>query len=283
MKKYTLVLFLWLCTTIALHSQENALLWKIEHEKLDQPSYLYGTIHLICSEDMAEHPSVDRALESVEKVVFELDFSDPQLQQKMMQAQVNSGDHITNYLDDEQAEVLDKYFKQHVGAGLSQIGNLKPFALTAMNMQSMVECDQQLYSFEGSLMAKAQQQSLAVSGLETPEFQFGLFDRIPAEHQIQELIKGIMSPDSVNTLFDSMVHQYLEEDIESLHRIFTESSTGPWQEELLDTRNRAWIPKLENWMADEPIFIAVGAMHLAGANGVIELLRQQGYTLTPVE
>jgi hypothetical protein len=283
MKILSHFLLLTLLTFYTTHAQDSSLLWKIEHKELSHPSYLYGTIHLICSEQISSSPSVDKALSNVERVVFELDFSDPELPQKMMQLQVNQGDRIENYLSEYEREVLDSYFTENIGAGLSQLGTLKPFALTAMAMQSMIECNQQLHSFEGYLMAKAKQESLAVSGLETPNFQFGLFDRIPAEHQVQELIKGIMSPDSVTTLFDSMVHQYLEEDIESLHQIFVESSTGPWQEELLDTRNRGWIPKLDRWMSDEPIFIAVGAMHLAGENGVIELLRQQGYTLIPVE
>jgi uncharacterized protein YbaP (TraB family) len=282
MKKITLILFLWLCTTITLSAQDNALLWKIEHETLSHPSYLYGTIHLICSEDMAEHPAVDWALESVEKVVFELDFSDLQLQQKMMQAQVNSGDHIKNYLDEDHAEVLDEYFKQHIGAGLSQIGNLKPFALTAMAMQSMIQCSEQLYSFEGALLMKARELSLSVAGLETPEFQFGLFDSIPVEDQIDELVKGIMEPDSVINMFESMVHQYREKNIESLYNTFTESPTGAYQKEILDDRNMAWIPKIEEMMENDPIFIAVGAMHLAGKNGVIELLRKQGYSVTPI-
>jgi len=283
MKKITLILFLWLCTIITLHAQDNALLWKIEHEKLDQPSYLYGTIHLICSEDISEHPAVDRALESVEKVVFELDFSDPQLQQKLMRAQVNDGDHIENYLDDDQAEVLDAYFKQHTGAGLSQLGNLKPFALTAMAMQRMVQCSEQLYSFEGALLMKARELSLSVAGLETPEFQFDLFDSIPVEDQIDELVKGITKPDSIKKIFQNIIHQYLEQDIESLYNMFTESPTATYQKEILEDRNNAWIPKIEEMMGYEPIYVAVGAGHLAGESGVIELLRSRGYTLTPVK
>ena len=282
MKKITLTLFLILFTAINLSAQENALLWKIDHEKFDQPSYLYGTIHLICTEDMAEQPAVDRALKSVEKVVFELDFSDPQLQQKMMRSQVNSGDHIKNYLDEDQAEVLDEYFKQHVGAGLSQFGNLKPFALTALAMQSMIQCSEQLYSFEGSLLMKARENSLSVSGLETPEFQFGLFDTIPAEDQIAELVNGIMAPDSVKNVFNTMLVQYTEQDIEALYSTFVESSAGNYQKDILDDRNKAWIPKIERMMGNEPIFVAVGAMHLPGENGVIELLQQQGYSVTAV-
>ena len=282
MKKITLILFLWLCSTITLHAQDNALLWKIEHEKFDQPSYLFGTIHLICTEDMSEQPAVDQALKSVEKVVFELDFSDPQLQQKMMQAQMNNGDHIEGYLNDHQADVLNEYFREHIGAGLSQLGNLKPFALTALAMQSMIQCSEQLYSFEGSLLMKARENSLSVSGLETPEFQFGLFDTIPAEDQIAELVNGIMAPDSVKNVFNTMLAQYTEQDIETLYSTFVESSTGNYQKDILDDRNKAWIPKIERMMENEPIFVAVGAMHLPGDNGVIELLRKQGYSLSAV-
>jgi len=80
-----------------------------------------------------------------------------------------------------------------------------------------------------------------------------------------------------------MVDHYLNQDIESLYHTFAESPTGAYQKEILDDRNRAWIPKIEEMMGYEPIFVAAGAMHLAGENGVIELLRKQGYSLTPVQ
>lgn len=283
MKKISITFLLVLIISINVIAQESALLWRIEHEELDHSSYLYGTIHLLCSEDIAEQPAVDQALKTVGKVVFELDFSDPELPHKMMQAQMNSGDHIETYLNDRQAEVLDEYFRQHTGAGLSQLGNLKPIALTALAMQSMIQCSEQLYSFEGALLMKAHEHSLSVSGLETPEFQFGLFDNIPVENQLDELINGVMAPDSVKYVFKTILDQYLEKDIEALYNLFAESPTGTYQDNILDDRNKAWIPKIEEMMGNEPIFVAVGAMHLAGEHGVIELLRQKGYTLTPAQ
>ncbi len=97
MKKITLTLILILFTSISGLAQDYGLLWKIDHPELDNPSYLFGTIHLICQEDMIDFPAVDVALARVDKVVFELDFSDPELAQEMMRhSQISAGKPIVS-------------------------------------------------------------------------------------------------------------------------------------------------------------------------------------------
>lgn len=283
MKKIIVALLSITIITITANAQESALLWKIEHEELENPSYLFGTIHLICQEDMIDFPAVDVALTRVDKVVFELDFSDPELAHEMMRLSQNSaGKPIVDYLNADQTEVIDNYLSQHFGAGLSHMGNLKPFVIMTMTMQAMIECNTQPFSYEGFLLQKAQEYSLSVSGLETPEFQFSVMDKIPNDVYVEGLIDIIEDPDSVKILFDTMADQYLEQDIESLYNLFMESEMGVYQQEILDNRNKAWISDMPSFMNKGPVFFAVGAGHLAGKNGVINLLRTKGYTLTPI-
>jgi uncharacterized protein YbaP (TraB family) len=269
--------------TITAKAQESALLWKIEHEKLENPSYLFGTIHLICQEDMIDFPAIDSVFAQVDQVVFELDFSDPELAQKMMRHSQNSVEnHIENYLNDNQMEAVNNYLSQHFGVGLSQLGNLKPFVIMSMVMQAMLECTTQSFSYDGFLFQKAQGHSLHVSGLETPEFQFSVMDKIPDEEYVKGLKEIIEDPDSHNSLFGEIVDYYLDQDIESLYLGFLESSFGVYQQDILDRRNKAWISDMPSIMENSPVLFAVGAGHLAGENGVIELLRQQGYSVTAV-
>jgi len=284
MKKTILTLLLPVTfITITANAQESALLWKIEHEELENPSYLFGTIHLICQEDMIDFPAVDSLFAQVDQVVFELDFSDPELAQKMMRHSQNSeGNHIENYLNADHMEAVNNYLSQHFGVGLSQFGNLKPFVIMSMVMQAMLECTTRPFSYDGFLFQKAQEQSLHVSGLETPEFQFSVMDKIPDEEYVMGLKEIIEDPDSLNSLFDEIVDYYLSQDIESLYLEFLESSAGVYHQDILDSRNKAWISDMPSFMKNGSVLFVVGAGHLAGENGVINLLREQGYSVSAV-
>ena len=81
-----------------------------------------------------------------------------------------------------------------------------------------------------------------------------------------------------------MVALYLSQDLESLHQLMAESpEMMNSQELLLDSRNRNWIPVMESAMKSNSTFFAVGAGHLSGGQGVLELLRKNGYSVTAVE
>lgn len=283
MKKLIVTLLYITFITITANGQESALLWKIEHEELEAPSYLFGTIHLICQEDMIDYQAIDTALAQVEMVVFELDFSDTELAQTMMRhSQISDGKPVEDYLNADQIETVDKYLKQHFGAGLSNFGNLKPFVIMTMTMQAMIECTTQPFSYEGFLLQKTQEYSLSVSGLETPEFQFSVMDKVPNKVYIEGLIDIIEQPDSVKNLIETMAYQYLEQDILSLYDLFLESEMEIYQQEILNNRNKAWISDMPSFMNEGSVFFAVGAGHLAGENGVINLLRSRGYSVNPV-
>ncbi|MNE88753.1 TraB family protein [compost metagenome] len=79
------------------------------------------------------------------------------------------------------------------------------------------------------------------------------------------------------------MQSYHKQDLESLAKLILESDQlGSSADELLDKRNQNWIPKMEELMKTKSCFFAVGAGHLGGPNGVIQLLRQKGYEVTPV-
>jgi uncharacterized protein len=84
--------------------------------------------------------------------------------------------------------------------------------------------------------------------------------------------------------FSKMVELYKQQNLQGLYAMTLKSEfeLENQQELLLNQRNRRWIPLLEGQMAEKPTFVAVGAAHLAGEQGVIALLRKQGYTLTPI-
>ena len=271
-----------LSPAFAQQSLENSLLWKISENGLEQPSYLFGTIHVICPEDFKMDERILSALQSSKKIVLELNMSDPMLAQDMQQNSINKDFYnIQNDFEPEAKEALDEFLSSNYGMGLAQMGIMKPFILSTMVLMKQLPCETP-DSYELFFTNKSQEWKIPMEGLETAAYQISLFDRIPMERQLADLSKMILT-DATEKEFQGMIEAYLAEDLNKLQEMIqADGLTGEYEEILLNERNRNWIPKIEEFIKAETTFIAVGAGHLPSENGVIQLLRNAGYTVEPV-
>ena len=137
---------------------------------------------------------------------------------------------------------------------------------------------------EEELMKMAKQQKKEIKGLETIEFQSAVFDSIPYEEQAKELLKSIDSMSTYQKYFDTMMTVYKTQQLTEIEKLFKDTEFGmeDHQDLLLNDRNKNWVNQLKIIMKDETVFVAVGAGHLVGKEGLINLLREEGYTLKPI-
>ncbi|AXG71864.1 TraB family protein [Kordia sp. SMS9] len=260
----------------------NSLLWKISGKDITKPSYLYGTIHLTC--DYTYTDKLRKAFDETERLVLEIDMTDPKLQANMMKLLfMKDGKTIKGMMSDEDYKTLSDFFKKQVGVDLTMFNTMKPFAITATLTQKMAVCDNGT-AYETEFMKVAKEQKEEVIGLETIEDQMKVFDNIPYEEQLKSLVEMATSGmEESKKSFDKMTKYYNAEDLEGLVSVMTEQGMeADFQESLVDQRNRNWIPLIEKIATEAPAFIGVGALHLPGEQGVINLLRKQGYTVEPV-
>ena len=274
---------MFLARQIRAQEETSSLLWKIEGKNLDKPSYVFGTVHLICPDDFLMSESVKNAVGSVDQVVMELDADDPQLMSKMQQLSMNPGmKNFSGDLTEEQRSTINGFFTKHYGAGLAQLGIMKPFALMSMILLKSMDCDQPA-SYEQSLVKAAAENDLEVIGLETVEFQMSVFDNAPLEEQVGWLMHYASDEEGMKNEFESMVKLYKAKDVEGLHDFVAASPQfQDMADDLLYKRNANWINKMEKFAKDKPTFFAVGAAHLGSNKGVLALLRKEGYKVTPV-
>lgn len=276
-------LLLLLTACFNLNAQEaQTLLWKIEGNGI-QPSYLYGTIHVLPQKDFELKEKVKTAFEDSELLVLELDFDDPGLQAEMMQhVGMKGGQTLDKLLDEETYQELDAYFKQTMGAGMQAFNNWKPFMLSTLLIGKYIEG--QPASFEGTLTQMAMAGSKEILGLETVAEQLAIFDEIPYEDQVDDLEMMLDEDEKVTKLFEEMIRPYKNENFESLYNTTREyyNNDTKMLDLLLHKRNRNWISKIGELAKEKPTFFGVGAAHLGGEEGVIQLLKKAGYTLTPV-
>lgn len=274
--------------------QEKALLWEVTGQDLTASSFVYGTIHMIDKSDFFLTESTKEALSKTDKITFEINMEDMNnfaaLMPVMMKMFMADGKTLKDLYTAEEYELVKAHFEK-LGLPLTFLGRIKPMFLSmmasedAMNMQSETQSGE-IVSYEMELMKLAQDQEKAIAGLETAEFQMGLFDSIPYDAQAQMLMATIQAGDteSEDNQLEQMVEMYKNQDIQGMQRMVKgdEGGISEYEELLLLKRNRNWIPVMEEMMAENPTFFAVGAGHLGGNEGVIALLRKAGYTVRPI-
>jgi uncharacterized protein YbaP (TraB family) len=105
---------------------------------------------------------------------------------------------------------------------------------------------------------------------------------MPISEQVKMVMETLKEEENAKKKFEEMQQIYLEQDLDRLYRLTKDESTS-LNRSFLEDRNIDWIPKIENISKDKLVFIAVGAAHLAGSEGVIELLMKKGFQVLPIK
>ena len=272
-------------TAFAQVQPKSSLLWEITGNNLQQPSYLFGTIHIICEEDFFFPAIVKEKFTNAQEVFLELDMDDPMMMMKMMtMLQLPKGQTIKQLFADSAAfAAFDKKYQEITGTSAMMFNTFKPFMLMSMLAQKSLNCANS-ESYEQTFMALAATLKKDIKGLETMEDQIAVFDGIPDSTEITNLQTMLKDFDKQVEEFKKLVAVYKTQDVDAMYR-FTNQSPELMgaEEELLTKRNSKWIPVMKASMEKGNTFFAVGAAHLGGDIGVIALLRKQGYTVKPVK
>lgn len=263
---------------------DNTLLWKISGKGLEKPSYLYGTMHAVCETNIDE--DVLKAFEETNQLYLEVDMDDPNLQMAMMSGlQMKNGTTISSFLTEDEVKLVDDFIQNNVGVPLKMVDSFKPSLLTSMYLPKLLDCPMKAVDME--LMNISKEQNEEVFGLETIQDQLNVFDKIPYDVQVKELLKTVKSGlAKEKEEIQKMLSIYKSENIEKMLISSKEAENkmlADYEEDLLLKRNRNWIPVIEKAAKENPTFFGVGAAHLAGEEGVIKLLRKQGYKVEPVQ
>lgn len=269
---------------------DKALLWKIVGGNNTTPSYLFGTIHMIDKDDYFLPQGLLPAFEASEKVFFEVDMNEMSDVTKMMglmkKALMKEGKSLGDYINDEDYTLVKAFFAKK-GLPIMVLERMKPMFLDALASMDMDPEDMQngkVKSYELELAEMAKEANKPIFGLETLDFQMSIFDTIPYQVQADMLVKTVKSSTTSDSSFFDVVKSYKSMDVDGMHESFqTEDSALKGHLDIfLDQRNISWIPIMKKAMHTKPCLFAVGAGHLGGANGVIRLLRKEGYKVTPI-
>jgi uncharacterized protein len=267
----------------------NTLLWRISGKNLAKPSYIFGTMHMICADDIELSDSLKEAIKSSDKVYLELDMDDMwQMMSAMMHMNMKGDTTLSDLLSPEDYKKVKAYFKEHSSMiPFSLMEKYKPLLVESMIMEQSSACDNMIV-IEKLVMDEAKQNDKEIKGLETFDYQLGIFDRIPYKMQAQQLVK--MVDDAKSGKSDDgneikiLTDAYRKQEINKMDELTKEDpSIGEFTDILLYDRNANWSKKLQELMQNNSLVVAVGAGHLPGKKGVLNLLREAGYTVEPVK
>lgn len=285
MKKLSIFLFSILISSIGF-SQNNtkgSLLWEISGKGISEPSYLFGTFHIMCKDQFNISEILASKITSTQQFYGELDMDDPTMQTTMMQKIIMKDKTIESMMDTSSFRKFNDAFKKITGISAVQLNNYKPFFHLSLLTLKTIPC-LNFVQPETELMQIAKKQGKDVLGLETVEEQMDAIDAQPLDAQISSLQKMVLNFDSTKNLMNEMIAVYKKDDAELLYKYVQQQGTDGMNEEaLLVNRNKNWIPKLKKIMQDKSSFIAVGGAHLGGNTGVLALLKAEGYSVKPVK
>ena len=264
----------------------NSLLWEISGKDITKPSYLFGTMHLLCADDAKLSDSLRYAIESARQVYFEINLDNMMETLGAMQyLNMNNNTRLADLLTaDEYQRVKDYFKKNKTMLPLSMMERLKPYFITSLISESKFPCAAK-DGMEQVIMKEAKKDNKPIRGLETVQFQASVFDSIPYQRQAKDLLKIIDSAGSVTDDSDTkLMEVYRSQDLNKMQEMTAgEEGMAEFLDLLLYNRNANWAKKMPPFMKESQNLFAVGAGHLGGDKGVINLLRKAGYIVRPMK
>jgi hypothetical protein len=264
---------------------EKKSLWRIRSKS--NVVYLLGSVHYLKSENYPLAEVMEAAFRDAHRVVFEINMESAQgsqTQQLMaFKGLYTDGTTLKDHVTPETYAQADKEF-QRLGLDIQIFNQFKPWftalSLLAVKLQALGFDPSQGIDFYFS--RKAKQEKKETSGLETLEYQFDLFDKLPQRVQEALLLQSLSGGESTEAAVNAVVKAWAAGDLQALDTLLLRD----WREypelyqSLVVERNRAWLPKIESYLAqNENTLVVVGAGHLAGKDGLIEMLKARGYSV----
>lgn len=295
MKRIILILSI---VAIAVAAQAQ-LLWKVSGNSLGRPSYVMGTYHFAPSSMIDKIPGMEQAFNGCDVVIGELEKESmvgPEAQALAAQAMMAPADSTLDklYSPEDYAiieAVFNKYFGS-MGVKLSQMNVLKPMAIsTQMQAMQAIKYFPSLNPndlIDVAVQTRANEMGRPSMALETIEEQIDLLFNAPIAYQAVGLLESCKNDDKFTQLSTALVEAYMAQDLERIEAVLNDpelngEGADEEMEALLYERNRNWIQKLAAIMPERACLVCVGAGHLPGDQGLLQLLRDAGYTVEPMQ
>jgi uncharacterized protein YbaP (TraB family) len=243
-------------------------------------------MHLLCPENASLSENLKTIIRESDQIYFEINLADiSELISGVMNTKMKNDTLIENLYTPEEYKRVKDFFASH---GMSMEFNfmrgMEPTLVSALVDQAMLPCAQS-DGMELNILQESKKYNKEIKGLETAAFQAGIIDKIPYKEQAKELLNDVDSFEMNKEEMNEMISLYKKQDIDSLlsYTLNSDTAINNMQDIMINQRNTNWANQFPVITNGKQLLIAVGAGHLGGNKGLLNLLRQRGYTVKAIE
>ncbi len=273
-------------------------LWKVEKAGLE-PSFLFGTMHMTDPRVIDLTPEARAAFETADTVIIEsTEILDPALAAKALLSRPDltmftDSKTLTSFLNEAEKKTLESGLKSR-GIPLVTVNKMKPWMIAGLVALPACELNRKQGGapfLDIKLAQDAKAAGKSVEGLETIVEQLDAIASLPMEFHVKGLAEMLALGDKMDDVMETMIALYVEGRTSMIMPFLKSMSPpnasdaanyGEFEERMINARNLIMAERGEAFLAKGNAFIAVGALHLPGEKGLVELLKAGGYTLTPL-
>ena len=268
------------------------LLWKISGNGIKKPSYILGSHHGCPSSYCDSIPGLMKAFDKVDNVIGEINLLEfaqmtPERMQKMQAMMMMPSDtSLLSLFSEEETVKVNAWLNKEMGASLENLSMMKPMTIMVtvqnkMLMEMMPELAT-MTQIDKYMQTLGKYEGKAVGELETADYQLTLLYGYSLEEQADALLEIIDKGNSRELLIE-LTETYKSQDLDKLWELFKESMTNYEYDATIKVRNLNWEKQMKELLPKQTTIFVVGAGHLPGEYGMINLLREAGYKVTPVK
>ena len=232
---------------------------------------------MICGGDYFLSEKTKKAFESSNKLVLEINFADPNEMTEVQKLAMGK-EPLSKKLNPEQLSKLDEILKKTTGMTVQQVDSFSLMTVMSLiSMKSFGCTDLKFYEME--FIGQAKKRNIEIGGLETVKSQFAILENAYSNDEMINLLNESTPEETAE-----LVAMYKAENVDGAFALATDLkfTSEKTKKSILDSRNTNWVKNMPELMKKESVFFAVGAAHLGGEEGVINLLRKSGYSVKPI-
>ena len=268
------------------------LVWKISGNGIKKPSYILGTHHGCPFTYCDSIPGLMKAFDKVDNIIGEINMIEfaemsPERMQKMQAMMMMPADtSLLSLFSTEEAAKVNEWLGKKMGASLEMLSVMKPMTImvTVQNKEMMEVIPEiaTMTTIDKYMQTLGQRKGKTIGELETADYQMELLYGNSLEEQAYALLEMIDHGDSKG-LLQQLTNAYKSQNLDTLWKVFQEQMTGYEYDAIVKVRNLNWEKQMKELLPKQSTLFVVGAGHLPGESGMINLLREAGYKIKPVK
>ena len=268
------------------------LVWKISGNGIKKPSYILGTHHGCPFTYCDSIPGLMKAFDKVDNIIGEINMIElaemsPERMQKMQAMMMMPADtSLLSLFSTEEAAKVNEWLGKKMGASLEMLSVMKPMTImvTVQNKEMMEVIPEiaTMTTIDKYMQTLGQRKGKTIGELETADYQMELLYGNSLEEQADALLEMIDHGDSKG-LLQQLTNAYKSQNLDMLWKVFQEQMTGYEYDAIVKVRNLNWEKQMKELLPKQSTLFVVGAGHMPGESGMINLLREAGYKVKPVK